>query len=94
MQFLRHQPEPDTQWQTYKKLELIPDSLNHTGLNRSEFTFGLGWVWKQFISSLIAEVEAEERVKEYLDRCWASSNLEDPIAPAPSSLAKLWALMD
>lgn len=85
MQFL-NQRSQETQWQRYKQLELIPESVSYP----QSFTFGLSWAWRKFIELLIAEVAAEDRMEEYLDRCWKLN--ETDVTPRP--LNKLWILMD
>jgi len=71
MHFLGHYPASDIQWHLYRRLELIPASISHRTHAHASLTYGLGWVWKRLIQLLIAELEAEGRLEEYFERCWA-----------------------
>lgn len=98
MNFLNSYSSSENNWQVYRQLELISDAVVETDRVSAPFNFGLGWVWRKFIELLIAELIAEDRITEYLDRCWLISDAE---SEAPSihksflrSFHRLWMLMD
>lgn len=93
MKFLNHQ-EAENQWQLYQQLESISDDVPNPDRTRFWWMFGLGWTWRKFIALLIAELEAEDRVEEYLDRCWQLDEFGKGENPAANTLQRLWVLMD
>lgn len=57
------------QWEAYKQLELVPDSIDNPAHNRSGFNFGIERIWRTLLGLLMDELVTEQQV-EYLDRCW------------------------
>uniref|UniRef100_A0A832GZ31 Uncharacterized protein n=1 Tax=Oscillatoriales cyanobacterium SpSt-402 TaxID=2282168 RepID=A0A832GZ31_9CYAN len=92
MKFQSHLSQADSRWQRYKRLELLPDSVSNSSKANAPFIFGLNWAWKTLISLLVAELVAEDRVGEYLDRCWARNISDDQ--KSSNNLKQLWVLMD
>lgn len=93
MKFLSHDSKLDSQWQTYKQLELLPESITRSNRTNARFMFGLSWAWESLIKLLVAELIAEKRADEYLDRCWALDGFDTKSSPT-SHLKQLWVLMD
>lgn len=93
MNFPSHCLETNVRWQLYKRLELIPDSTPNPKISPTALTTGVGWLWRSLISLLIAELVAEEREDEYLERCWAL-NLASDRNRFYHSLRQLLILMD
>jgi hypothetical protein len=79
------------QWQLYKKLELIPDSVPQPLTKRTVLTFPLKLVWKVLINALANELVHEQQV-EYLERCWLQSQIELDLTN--NTWHKLWSLME
>jgi hypothetical protein len=78
MKFLDHQ-EIDIdryQWEAYKQLELVPDTVDRPDNNRVPFKFGIDRVWHTLIELLLDELVTEQKA-DYLDRCWRSNDLGD-----------------
>lgn len=80
-------------WQTYKQLELIPDSVPNPNNKVSTFKFGLDIAWKTLISLLADELVDEEQKVEYIERCWKLNEFGKGDNPS-SSLQRLWVLMN
>lgn len=93
MKFLNRNITDETRWETYKKLELIPNSVTNPEANKLIFTFGLEQVWRLLIVALTQELVDEQRI-EYLERCWALNNFETDSKTGSNTLHKLWTLMD
>lgn len=79
------------QWQIYKKLELIPDSIPEPSTKQGILTFPLQLAWKLLIDALAKELVYEQQV-EYLERCLAQSQSEQYLTQ--NTWHKLWSLMD
>ena len=84
----------DTQWQAYKKLELISDALPNPSASRPGFKFGLDLVWRTLIVLLVDELVDPEQQAEYLDRCWALADFEQPASAKANTLQRLWLLIE
>ncbi|WNZ24931.1 hypothetical protein HJG54_20135 [Leptolyngbya sp. NK1-12] len=80
----------DCQWQRYRQLELLPESVPNPYL---ENTFGLGWLWRGFVKALVDELIEEQQV-DYLNRCWSLDEFGEAEASPPHSLQRLWKLMN
>lgn len=79
------------QWQLYKKLELIPDSVPKQPTKKLILTLPLQVAWKVFIDALANELVYEQQV-EYLERCLAQSQSE--LYLTRKTWRKLWSLME
>lgn len=96
MQYSNNYPTHDLdwqpyQWQVYRQLELISDSVPKPDTN--SFKFGLNFLWRGLLNLLAEELVDEQRV-EYLDRCWARDET-DLAKPSPTTtLQRLWVLME
>jgi hypothetical protein len=64
-----------SQWQLYKQLELIPDSVPEQPTKRPILTFPLQLAWKLLVDALAKELVYEQQV-EYLERCLTQSQTE------------------
>ena len=82
----------DRQWQAYKQLELVPDSVLNPSASAPDFRFGLDRLWRSLISLLADELVDREQQVEYLERCW-KSDIGDEDSSA-SRLHQLWTLMN
>lgn len=82
-----------SQWQTYKQLELIPDSVPAPNTNASTFKFGLGFTWRKLLSLLMDELVDEQKV-DYLERCWVLNEFGQKDESSSSSLQRLWLIMN
>jgi len=67
MHSLNRNLEASQQWQSYKQLELVPDST--PAPQPSKIDLGIPFLWRSLLSLLIDELVDEQRV-EYLERCW------------------------
>jgi hypothetical protein len=92
MKFLRHNITNGDRWQTYKQLELIPDTVLKSSPNKPRFLFGLGIAWQTLLSLLVDELVEEQQI-EYLERCWQLDFGQNKQSNS-SFLRKLWMLMD
>jgi hypothetical protein len=63
------------QWEAYKQLELVPDTVDRPQRDRVNFKFGIDRAWRVLVSLLMDELVTEQKV-EYLDRCWEANALE------------------
>ncbi|MCU0536720.1 MAG: hypothetical protein MUD14_22765 [Hydrococcus sp. Prado102] len=79
------------QWQLYKQLELIPDSIPKQPTKQPVLTLPLQLAWKVFIDALANELVYEQQV-EYLERCLAQSQSESYLTR--KTWRKLWSLME
>lgn len=57
-----------TQWQIYKELELLPDSIPQPGADNRLFALHLNKVWRVLSNTLPAKLPHEQQV-EYLEQC-------------------------
>lgn len=81
-----------SEWQTYKQLELISDSVPHP-VKAARFKFGLGRAWQVLICLLIDELVDQEQQVEYIERCWALNEFGQK-DNSDNSLQRLWELMN
>lgn len=86
-------PTTNYQWQTYKQLELIPDSVPNPYASGSAFTFGLSLAWRSLLSLLMDELVDEQQV-EYIERCWTLNEFGQGDKSPSSPLQRLWVLMN
>jgi hypothetical protein len=89
MNFLSRNSVNSSQWNAYKQLEQIPDTVSNP--NRTKLTPGLNLFWRPLLSLLIDELVEEQRV-EYLDRCW-SLNESGQKQSRSNSLRRFWELI-
>ncbi|MGB5963008.1 MAG: hypothetical protein WBG73_20395 [Coleofasciculaceae cyanobacterium] len=88
MNFLSRNSVKGSQWNAYKQLEQIPDTVSNP--NKTQLTPGLNVFWRPLLALLIDELVEEQRV-EYLDRCWS---LNEPGQKSRSnSLQRFWELI-
>lgn len=92
MKFSHHDTTKKSQWQTYKKLELIPNSAPEPQANKLTFAFGVDQVWRLLIVALTRELVYEQQV-EYLERCWPLDYFEPDTATKSNTWHELWILM-
>ncbi|NHC35788.1 hypothetical protein [Scytonema millei] len=83
----------NSQWENYQQLELIPSRIPNPDGKASTFKFGLDFAWRVLISLLVDELVDREQQVEYIERCWANKEFEQP-DNSTSSLQKLWLLMN
>lgn len=81
-----------TQWQTYKELELLPDSVSQQETNKS-IMLPLRAAWRLLIHALANELVFEQQI-EYLERCWTLGESEPYTAVKSKTWHKLWTLMN
>lgn len=93
MQFIHRNITKKSQWQIYKELELIPDSVTYSQANNMTFAFGLDRVWGLLIIALTQELVEDQQV-EYLERCLAVNNFDLDSHKGSKTLQKLWTLMN
>jgi hypothetical protein len=94
MKFLDHQ-EIDIdryQWEAYKQLELVPDTVDRPDSHRVPFKFGIDLVWRTLITLLVDELVTEQKA-DYLDRCWRSNDLDEGKRSPSQTLQRLLTLM-
>jgi len=97
MPFSNHELEPSRdrqadQWQVYKQLELIPETIPDPRKAGIAFTFGCGWVWKNLLQLAASELIEDQQIK-YLQRCW-TINEPGQIKTSTPGLFRLWLLME
>jgi hypothetical protein len=90
--FLGRNITNESQWEAYKKLELIPDSVANPQANTLSFTFGLNQAWRLLLTALMDELVDELQV-DYLERCWALNDFESDDNASFQSLQRFWMLM-
>jgi hypothetical protein len=88
MNLSTHCPINDSQWQAYKKLELIPEAVDNADIGRDSFRFGIDQAWKLLITVLLDELVTEQKA-DYLDRCWALTDLEEGTRPLAGNSKRL-----
>lgn len=76
----------NVQWQRYKELELVPDTIS-APKRRFELFF-LAAAWRSLVNALMWEHFHEQRT-DYLERCW-----ENNLNKSESALQKLLRLMN
>lgn len=89
MNFLSRNSVKGSQWNAYKQLEQIPDTVSNP--NKTQLTPGLNLFWRSLLALLIDELVEEQRV-EYLDRCW-SLNEPGQKKSRSNSLQRFWELI-
>ena len=83
----------NVQWQQYKELELIPDSISAPKRHRFKL-FPLDAAWRCLVNALMWEHLYEQRT-DYLERCWQLNDCENLTHGGVSlALQELWMLMD
>lgn len=81
-----------TQWQTYKRMELIPDSAPAPSTNRLNGLL-FGYLWRSLINTLAQEHFHEQR-RDYFERCWAIDYADPYTAKHADQLKKLLTLLN
>lgn len=92
MNFLHRDITSASQWQTYKKLELIADSTPAPQANHF-CRFGLERLWRQLITQLVRALGGRNQQVNYLERCWARQGLEPAGIAGVHTWQRLWALI-
>ena len=65
----------NVQWQQYKELELVPDTISAP--KRRYFNlFPLAAAWRSLVNALVWEHFYEQRT-DYLERCWELNEQEN-----------------
>ncbi|PSB24585.1 hypothetical protein [Stenomitos frigidus] len=82
-----------TQWETYKGLELIPDSAPEPKVNHFMHGLLLSHLWRSLINALAQEHFYEQR-RDYFERCWAIDYADPYTIKHADQLKKLLTLMD
>lgn len=77
----------NVQWQRYKDLELIPDTISAP--KRRFELFPLATVWRSLVNALMWEHFYEQRT-DYLERCWELNEQKNH----PLALRELLRLMN
>lgn len=93
MKFVIHKAESEAQWERYRQLELLPESVPNPANASNPLTSSLNPLWRSLLALLIDELVAEQRV-EYLDRCWSLNAWGERDQSSPHSLHRLWTLME
>lgn len=76
MHSLNHGLGNGSQWEFYKKLELLADSTPDPVQTNFKMTLGLSFLWRSLLSVLVDELVDEQRV-DYLERCWAAQDASE-----------------
>jgi hypothetical protein len=92
MKYFSNNLTNDFQWQNYKQLELIPNSVQNPYNFSPSYLFGFAVAWRKLISLLVDELVTEQQV-EYLERCWKLDKFGQQEDPS-QSLQRLWTLMN
>jgi hypothetical protein len=80
------------QWQHYKQLELIPDSVTNPSTHQTVVAMAIAssinWLWQGFIHTISNELSLDQQ-QDYLEHCW---DLNTSLKQKPSSpgLFQLW----
>jgi hypothetical protein len=93
MNFAAHNPVNNTQWNRYRQLELLPNTVPNPASYRNPLTFGLNVVWRSLLALLIDELVEEQRV-EYLERCWSLNEFGEGDQSSSNSLQRFWVLIE
>ncbi len=80
-------------WETYKQLELVPDAVDRPKGLRVMSKFGIERAWRSTIALLLNELVTEQKA-DYLDRCWASKDLDGGSRSPFQTLQRLLTLMN
>lgn len=91
MKFLGSRSLNDSQWNVYRQLELIPESIPNPA-DHPRFISAINLLWRPLLALLVDELVEEQRV-EYLDRCWLLDEFGEREPSPSSSLQRLWTLM-
>ena len=71
-------------------MELLPETVPNPHIDNHGF--GLGWLWRGLLHTLVEELIEEQRV-EYLTRCWSLDEFGEGENTAAGTLQRLWKLM-
>ncbi len=82
-----------TQWQVYKELELIPDSVVTPQANKLTSALRLGQVWRSLIDTLTKKLSRQQPI-EYLERCLALNCSEFYTARNSNTWHMLWTFLN
>ena len=82
-----------TQWQTYKALELIPDSAPEPKANHLMQGLLISHLWRSLINALAQEHVYEQR-RDYFERCWAIDYADPYTTKHVDQFKKLLSLLD
>ncbi|NJO93680.1 MAG: hypothetical protein HC820_03690 [Hydrococcus sp. RM1_1_31] len=93
MKYLSHNLTNDSQWQDYKRLELIPNSTQNPYNTSPSYLFGFAVAWRKLISLLMDELIEEQQV-EYLERCWSLKKFAEQEEFPTKSLQRFWMLIN
>jgi hypothetical protein len=93
MKYLNHNSTKGSQWDVYKQLELIPESVSQPVERPNHFVSGLNSLWRPLLGVLIDELVEEQRV-EYLDRCWSLNEFGKGEKSPSNSLQRFWVLIN
>ncbi len=85
--------ELKNQWQFYKDLELIPDSVLEPQASKLAIALPLRQLWRLLIDALARELVYEQQI-EYLERCWTVGDSEPFTDVSSNTWQKLWTLMN
>jgi hypothetical protein len=94
MRFLEHRAASRLQWHAYKQMELIPEPRPNPADQSSPLTSGLNLLWRALLNLLVAELIAEQREVEYLDRCWLLNESDEQQQSLSNSLQRFWMLIN
>ena len=94
MKFLAHHSTHSAQWHLYQQLELVPASVSNPADQSSPLTSGLNLLWRPLLNLLVAELVAEKREVEYLDRCWSLNEPGKQKQSFSNSLQRFWTLIN
>lgn len=92
MNFLHRDITSASQWQNYKRLELIDDSIPAPQAYRFG-GFGLNQIWRQWIIELVRALGYRNQQVNYLERCWLQDGLQPAGIAGVHTWQRLWALM-
>uniref|UniRef100_A0A832H2J0 Uncharacterized protein n=1 Tax=Oscillatoriales cyanobacterium SpSt-402 TaxID=2282168 RepID=A0A832H2J0_9CYAN len=83
----------NVQWQRYKELELLPDSVSKSEIPLVHLLFPFIAIWRVLLNALSREHIYENRT-EYLERCWVLSDSYLSHSTYRNTLHQLLVLMD
>jgi hypothetical protein len=94
MRFLDHQKNDIElgRWEAYKQMELLPDAVHRSNSHRVLSKFGIERAWRLTIALLLNELVTEQKA-DYLNRCWASKDLDGGNRSPFQTLQRLLTLM-
>ena len=82
-----------TQWQVYKELELIPDSVVAPQANKLTSVLRLSQVWRALIDAVTKKLSHQQPI-EYLERCLALNYSEFYTAKNSNTWHMLWTFLN